>query len=120
MVVRRFHNPSAFPWLLLTVFAWLSGAGAGGGSLSAATTAYAPAGNRSLATRDAVPLAYAANDLNQYSQVGGLPQSHNSRGDLASHRGWALAYDADGHLVQATGPGLSPTVILGVRRHFLT
>ncbi len=87
------------------------GAGAGGGSLSAATTAYDAAGNRSLATRDAVPLAYAANDLNQYSQVGGLPQSHNSRGDLASHRGWALAYDAVGHLVQATGPGSSPTVI---------
>ena len=87
------------------------GAGVGGGNLSAASYTFDPAGNRTQITRDAAPLAYAVNDVNQYTQVGGDAQIYNSRGDLVSHNGWALTYNADGNLVTAVDGGVSPTVL---------
>ena len=77
-------------------------AGPGGGNLNLASYDFDEVGNRETETRNAVPTAYVADNVNRYTTVGGVAQTHSARGDLLHHNDFTLLYDADGHLISAT------------------
>ena len=77
-------------------------AGPGGGNLNLASYDFDEVGNRETETRNAVPTAYVTDNVNRYTSVGGVAQTHSARGDLLHHNDFTLLYDADGHLISAT------------------
>jgi len=70
----------------------------------ARTVAYAfdATGNRTLVTDNAIPTAYTANNLNQYTAIGADAPTHDTNGNLSSTGGWSYSYDAQNRLVGAS------------------
>ena len=77
----------------------------------AETHAYDHIGNALLAASGGVTNAYAANSLNQYTQVGqtALPvtPAYDADGNLTAFGQWAYAYDAANRLVSVSSNGVS-------------
>lgn len=66
------------------------------------TYAYDAAGNRTAsATSAGGAVSYVVNDLNQYTTVTGEVPAYDAAGNLTSHDGWTLGYDALGRLISA-------------------
>ncbi len=68
--------------------------------------AYDPAGNRT-STTDTATTAYTVNALDQYTDVGGQPQSHNANGSFTSDLAAALTYDAVNRVTGVSARGNS-------------
>ena len=66
---------------------------------------YDPIGNRRSATNNAEALAYAANSLNQYTNITGSSAisnpSYDLDGNITSYKGWTFTWDAENRLVLA-------------------
>jgi len=63
-------------------------------------------GNRAMVTHNETPTAYTANDLNQYTEVGGKTVTHNANGNLVAHAGWTYVYDAQNRIKTARNAGI--------------
>ena len=50
-------------------------------------------------------VSYTANNLNQYTAVGGVSATYSTNGNLASDGTYTLGYDAENRLVSASGAG---------------
>jgi RHS repeat-associated protein len=61
-----------------------------------------PVGNRNQVVTNGVATNYAANNLNQYTSIGTLTSTYDSKGNLSSYSGWTFAYDAENHLISAS------------------
>ncbi|MCG3146570.1 MAG: hypothetical protein PCFJNLEI_00001 [Verrucomicrobiae bacterium] len=61
---------------------------------------YDGVGNRTSVS-DAGTTSYTANNLNQYTQVGGGSLTYDNNGNLVTQPGWTYAYDAQNRLVSA-------------------
>jgi len=64
--------------------------------------AYDPLGNRTGADDNGTTTRYAANALNQYTQVGDLAPTYDAGGNLAEMGEWRYQYDALNRLVSAS------------------
>jgi RHS repeat-associated protein len=63
---------------------------------------YDAAGNRTSVVDSALgTTSYSTNTLNQYTSVGGVSVSHDSKGNLAASGGWAYTYDSKNRLLTA-------------------
>lgn len=58
-------------------------------------------GNRLEVVDSGVPTSYEPNQLNQYTEVGGLPLAYGLNGNLGRHNGWTYTYDAQNRLTRA-------------------
>src|SRR5712691_2139769 len=70
------------------------------------TLTYDASGNRDSVTSAGVTTDYTPNNLNQYSNVGGLPVTNEGNGNLGSYNGWYYSYDAMNRLTAVSGWGL--------------
>ena len=59
-------------------------------------------GNRLAVDDNGAVTPYVANDLNQYTSVGGIGLTYDANGNLAAGPGFTLTYDAQNRLIQAT------------------
>jgi RHS repeat-associated protein len=59
-------------------------------------------GNRKVVDDGAVQTVYKTNSLNQYLSAGGDSLTYNINGHIASYRGWAYSYDAQGRLIKVS------------------
>lgn len=57
-----------------------------------------PVGNRTNVTDNGSGTSYTANNLNQYTAVGGASPTYDANGNLTNYNGWAYAYDAQNRL----------------------
>ena len=80
---------------------------------SAVQYAYDAAGNRITTVSGTATTNYDANNLNQYTSVGGFAYSYDADGNLISKQTssgtWAYTYDDEDRLLTASGPGGSWT-----------
>jgi len=60
---------------------------------------YHAVGNRSQKTENGLPTSYTVNLLNQYEAF-----SYDANGNLTTHAGWTLTYDAQNRMVEASNP----------------
>ena len=60
--------------------------------------AYDATGNRTSVTQAGAATSYYTNILNEYTAVGGVPESYDNNGNLATIVGYALGYDAQSRL----------------------
>ncbi len=65
---------------------------------------YDSLGNRTSTVVNGVTTPYIANDLNQYSSVGGTAQQFDADGNLTSDGLRTYTYDTLNHLISVTGP----------------
>ena len=65
-------------------------------------------GNRLVAIRGGLPETYTPTNLNQYSDIDGVPQTHDFDGNLTSDGTATYTYDAENHLTQVVN---GPTTI---------
>jgi RHS repeat-associated protein len=66
---------------------------------------YDPVGNRQQVTDSGTgvsPVWYTANNLNQYTMVGGNNLSYDAKGNLQTVPGWTYQYDAQNRLLSAS------------------
>jgi RHS repeat-associated protein len=66
---------------------------------------YDPVGNRQQVTDSGTgvsPVWYTANNLNQYTMVGGNNLSYDTKGNLQTVPGWTYQYDAQNRLLSAS------------------
>jgi YD repeat-containing protein len=66
--------------------------------------AYDPIGNRTAATNNADALTYAANALNQYTNITAgsvVVPLYDLDGNLTNYNGWSFAWDAENRLIKA-------------------
>ncbi len=67
---------------------------------------YDPIGNRRAATNNAETLAYAANSLNQYTQITNnqspITPAFDLDGNMTTYKDWSFAWDAENRLVMAS------------------
>jgi RHS repeat-associated protein len=67
---------------------------------------YDPVGNRTNVTDNSVSTSYAANNLNQYTQLAVSNQlsalSYDLNGNLTGHADWTYTYDAQNRLISAS------------------
>ena len=68
---------------------------------------YDPVGNRTQVTRGGTPQAYTPNTLNQYSAVGGTPQTYDANGNLTSDGTATYTFDAESRLTQVVKSGVT-------------
>lgn len=57
-----------------------------------------PVGNRTNVTDNGSGTSYTANNLNQYTAVGGASPTYDPNGNLTNYNGWGYAYDAQNRL----------------------
>jgi RHS repeat-associated protein len=65
---------------------------------------YDAVGNRTFTVTNGVQVDYTANDLNQYTSVGGVAFQYDADGNLTFDGVRTFEYDAQSRLVQETGP----------------
>ncbi|MFH1146227.1 MAG: RHS repeat-associated core domain-containing protein [Pseudomonadota bacterium] len=101
-----------------------------GYSFSDTTYSFDPVGNRVSNIRDGVTTAYASNNLNEYTSVGGTTLACDANGNLVSDGVNTYSYDYDNRLVQvgtlgdtisfaydALGRRISKTSLAGTTRY---
>jgi RHS repeat-associated protein len=64
-----------------------------------------PAGNRTLVTENGAPANYTSNNLNQYTNVAGIPITYDGSGNMENVVGWTFTYDAQNRMVKAVKEG---------------
>ncbi|MFH1146225.1 MAG: RHS repeat-associated core domain-containing protein [Pseudomonadota bacterium] len=80
-----------------------------GYSFSDTTYSFDPVGNRVSNIRDGVTTAYASNNLNEYTSVGGTALTCDANGNLVSDGVNTYSYDYDNRLVQVVTPAETVT-----------
>jgi RHS repeat-associated protein len=63
--------------------------------------AYDPAGNRSSVTDSGTAASYTANNLIQYTAIGGASPTYDANGNLSASGPWTYTYDAQNRLIAA-------------------
>ncbi|HYF36104.1 MAG TPA: RHS repeat-associated core domain-containing protein, partial [Prosthecobacter sp.] len=70
---------------------------------------YDAMGNRTSTVINGVTTAYVPNNMNQYTSVGGVPQTHDANGNLTSDGTNTYVYNSLNKLISATGPSGTTT-----------
>jgi len=73
------------------------------------TYTYDALGNRTSTTADGVTTTYTANDVNEYTSVGGVTRTHDADGNLLTDGTNTYTYDVFGRMMSVTTPAGTTT-----------